>query len=496
MKAKLVPNPFYQKSWGIYLFVTTLIIFVWHKVLNQTFLGEGYFYFNKKLYLFKGWAWPDLGDYDNFAKLFFQVITPFFKDKLIYYQATALAIVIIFFIVFYKILKRITDDKFIAITSTIFLSTNYLALFEYLGAGNYQRFIQRFPNLIPLVIAFYFLWDYCNSKKTINLAYSILLYSLSIIMGHFSALMLPFFLIYPVVKILGEKINYKKLVSVSLICAIYVFISYLLSRYSLQKPSYSLIDFLKNEPNILWRVFYQIPVITIPLDLFKYISLKHALIMSFGFYILGGYVVIRRLPKFKTIYVAFFLTMISVMFTYLYPDPRLDVTKSFGEDRYYLLSSLFAVVIWSMILKALFVKHSTALLITSTLILSSFIIYNASLIRNHMEKIQYQSQMFNTFINYFQENNMNIKDGSIVVAPYYLTFASPLISDVILKDKRVEFILPSTGWEKIYRIQKDQVYVFDYDNGNPWKDSYNPISGHLVDQTMQYRNGQKINFVN
>lgn len=496
MKIRNYLRLFYQKSWPVYLFITALIFFVWHKVLNQTFLGEGYFYFNEKLYLIKGWNFPYLGDYDNFAKLFFQLITPIFKDNVRIYFFTELFIVVTFFYIFYFVINKITKSKFVAFVSTVFISTNYLALFEYLGAGNYQRFIQRFPNLIPLMIAFYFLWKFNDTKKKGYLIYSLLIYSLALIMGHFSALMLPLFLIYSSVVVLAKKINLKNLLLTFLICSLYIFITYFLTRYSFQKPNYSLVGFLKTEPNILWRILYQIPIITFPLGLLKYISLKSTFVISVSFYLFGGYVIFKRLSKLKSFYITCFLSMLGVMFTYLYTDPRLDVTKSLGEDRYYLLSSLFAVVIWAMILKALFIKHSKGLLITSTVILTSFVVYNTSLVWGNIDKIQYQSQMYKVFIGYFKDNKMNIREGSVVVAPYYLTFSSPLISSTILDGKGVEFVLPSAGWEKAYRKTKGRVYVFDYDNGNPWKDSYNPMSGKLIDLTSQYRQGKKIHFTN
>jgi len=464
-------------------------------------LGEGYYYITKSNQLILLAGHFNLKNFDNFAKLLFIIIVPIIKDNILIYQALLITIAIIFFWTFYKVLVDITKQKFIALSATIFLSTNYLALFEYLGAGNYQRFVQRFPNLIPAVISFYFIWKFFKNKKTKFLIISIIFYIFAILMGQFSSLLLPLFIIYPIIQLLlEEKRKIRHLPLRITICFIFTFISLFLTQNSYQKPTNTPLKFLQTEKNISERILYQIPVITIPLDiviftaehtpkpiLYPYTSvLRFLLIPCLIFYLGGGILIYKRSPKLFILYLTFFLSMIAVMLTYMYVDTRLNVLNGFGEDRYYLLPSMFAVILWSMIIKAVFYKRKIRYVIISTLLLFVFVFYNMQKIRTHINKIQYQSEMNKKFISYFKDNHNSIPNDSYIVAPSYLAWPNPLITDVILENKNVEFILTSTDWQKNLWSKKNKVFVFDYDYQNE----------KLINLTDDFRNGEKITFKN
>lgn len=490
----------------VYLSIASIIILVWHKVLNQTFLGEGYFYFEKKLYLLKAWELPNLNDYDNFAKLFFQIVSPIFRDNLIFYLSIEIVIVVVFFWIFFAVIKYVTKDNFIAFISTVFLSTNYLALFEYIGAGNYQRFIQRFPNLIPALISFLFLWKFIYLKRARYLVLSLFFYVIAILMGHFSALILPLFVIFPTIQLFGNKIDFKKVLSNIIVCSIFVITTISLTSHSYQKPKYNIVDFLYTQENLIQKVFYQIPVVTVPLDLIKYIGtnlpvpisepytpiIKFLLIPCIVFYIIGGAIVFKKLPKLGVLYLTFFLSMISVMFTYLYTDTRLNVLKYFGQDRYYLLSSLFATILWAMILKAFFIKNKKLLIFTTTIIISLFIYYNTMHIWNHMESIQYKSEMNKELISYINENQYKYSKDSIIITPSYLHWPMPMI--VRFSDKGITTDLPFENWQKVLWENKANIFVYDYNFPSDQSLQLGVNGGRIIDLTEKFRSGVKITF--
>lgn len=493
---------FYQKNLLFYLLIALTTFFVWHKILNQTFLGEGYYYFNSKIYLTNTAEWKRHGlwEYDNFAKIFFQILVPIFKDNIQLYQLTALIITTILLITFYKILSNITKDKFLSFTATIFLSTNYYALFEYLAAGNYQRFIQRIPNLIPTAISFYFLWKFLETKKINFLIISLCLYSLGILMGHFSSMLLPLFLIYPFIEILREKIDLRNLTMRVVICVAFAAITLLLTKNGDQKPAYGFSQFFQVEQNIPERVLYQTPLITFPTDSMEFVrkllspvlpntyaeTYRLFLIPSLILYLGGAFLVSKKLPKLFLLYLTFLFSMVSIMFLYMYVDPRLNVLGSFGEDRYFLPSLLFAVILWAMIIRALFLESKKKYLAASIILLIFFALYNTNKIWWHIESIQYKSEMMNGFINYFRENRNNFKEGSIFVAPSYLSWPGSLITEIILKDKSSQFVVESRLWNKDIWSQKETVYVFDYDYKNR----------KLIDLTGKYRSGEKVELLN
>ncbi len=223
-------------------------------------------YFNKNLSLLSNFRLSAFTDYDNFAKIFFDITIPIFKDNLVLYQLSALIMLIIFSLSFFVVILKITKSKLISFTSVILFSTNYVALFEYMANGNYQRFIQRFPTLIPLIFSFYFLW--CaftkknNPKRYFFLGSSIFLYALAVLMGHFATLMLPIFVIFPIIQILDNKQKYKDISLRISVIVVYLALSYFITRHGAQHPDMTPLQFLTTEKNLAlftflyrWRFF-------------------------------------------------------------------------------------------------------------------------------------------------------------------------------------------------------------------------------------------------
>lgn len=499
---------FYQKKFTPALLIVSLTIFVWHKILSQMFLGEGYMYINPNQYLLSGKGFPKLWGYDNFARLFFQFLSSLFRENIQAYQIAALIVAIILFLTFYIVISKITKDKFVGFTATVFLSVNYVALFEYLAAGNYQRFIQRFPNFIPIFISFFFLWKYLNKKRLIYLLASLSLYTLAVLMGHFSILLLPFLIIFTIVQMFNNKITIRTLSSRIIICLVFTFISFYLTRHSEQSPAYNILSFFSIEKGLFERVVLQIPMVTVPLNLMNsfgklfpeltsfsnatlIIFLIPCLILYFG----GAILVVKRLPKLRSIYLTSLFSMFAVILLYIYVDPRLVVQAGvLGQNRYYLPPSFFAVIMWAIILKCLLFKKRVLYLLMSFGIMSIFIYYNTIAIWKDIYAIQYQSEMFKRFISYVKDHPNGMDSNSIIVAPYYLMWPAPLISQYI--SPGTEISLSSEGWEKNFWPQKNKVFVFDYDYQGKRGKVYDPRKGHLIDLTKKYRAGEKIVFLN
>lgn len=156
--------------------IISLTFFIWHKILGQTFLGEGYFYFDK-LRISMSLDIKSLFVYDNFAKIFFNIVIPIFRDNLFWYQFTALFLSAVLYISLYFILYKITKNKILSLTSAILFSANFIGSYEMLADGNYDRFVERVPNIIPAVFSFYFLFKYCKSKKIKDFLISFILFS-------------------------------------------------------------------------------------------------------------------------------------------------------------------------------------------------------------------------------------------------------------------------------------------------------------------------------
>src|SRR3990167_2228426 len=107
---------------------TTLL--VWHKVLGQMFLGEGYYYFDRTqdfLALRNGRLVADkIWGYDNLARIIFDLLPPIFKENVPLYLAFQLFVVTTLYLTFYFLLKAITKNKLLSLTATIFFLANYV----------------------------------------------------------------------------------------------------------------------------------------------------------------------------------------------------------------------------------------------------------------------------------------------------------------------------------------------------------------------------------
>lgn len=501
--------PFYQKN-HLPILATAVVFFItWHKVLNQMFLGEGYIYFDPWFNFFKKGGLANLRNSDNFARLIFDIFPPIFRDNVQTYLLLELTIAVTFFILFYTVLASITKSKLISFTATIFLSVNYVALFEYLANGNYQRFVQRFPNLIPLIISLYCLWKFYSEKKIKYLITSLLFFTISVLMAHFSTFFLPLFIFFTIFQMWENKITLKILFTRFLICLAFILISLYLTKNSEQQPTYNMIGFFSQEKNIIERVVLQIPIITIPHNLMNYfekelprptpfpnMTLKLFLVPCLIIYLGGAILVIKRLPKLKALYFTSLFSMLAVTFLYMYVDTRINIQiPPFGENRYYLPSSVFAVIMWALILKALFLRKKITYLIVSLIILIVFVIYNTSVSWKHIDSIQYQSEMFKRFISYLKNDSDACKKGSVIVTPSYLMWPGPMITQYTCPG--TTFFIPSEdGWEEELWINKNNVFVFDYNYEREVGKDLNPKKGKVLDLTQKYRAGEKIIFLN
>lgn len=491
----------YQKRLLHYFLISVITFFVWHKTINLTFLGEGYYYFNSNLWLTSLEITNSpkaLFNYDTFAKLFFQILTPIFRDNIWLFQITSLAISVILFVAFYEILARITRDRFLSLTAALFLSSNYFGLFEYLGAGNYQRFVQRIPNLIPTLIAFYFLWKFLKTNTPKFLLLSFLCYITGILMGHFSSILFPLFAFFPFIQLLEKKINLKVIFSRTLIVIAFTLTTLGLTHYSDQKPPYTLPELFKSEPNIPQRIIYQIPAVTFPLDAVIFIAknmphpirypytpvYKILLIPAISIYIGGLILTAKREPRLSVFFLALLVSMIGTMFLYIYVDPRLNVLKHAGEDRYFLPPAFFTTAMWAIILKALFSKSRPRYVLISIIILIGVIWYNTHKVWAHTETKQNESEMNRKLITYLKNNKDKFGEGSLVVTPSYLSWPGPMISQVTVPG--TSFIPNTLNWERQFWGKKEKVFVFDYDRIN---------GGEIIDLTEKYRTTGKVSFL-
>src|SRR3989339_540113 len=126
-----------------------LIIVSWYKIILTTFTGEGYYYFSNGFFR---QGFPYYFNYDEGARLLFDIFKVTFRDNIFFYHLFLLVILVFLGFVFYFMVYRITENKKISLISSILFTINGWSLFEFLGMGAYQEFAQRLV-WFPLLFA-------------------------------------------------------------------------------------------------------------------------------------------------------------------------------------------------------------------------------------------------------------------------------------------------------------------------------------------------------
>ena len=129
----------------------------------------------------------------------------------------------------------------------------------------------------------------------------------------------------------------------------------------------------------------------------------------------------------------------------------------------------------------------------SLVILTTHLVYNSTLINKNINSIQYESEMMKRFLSYTKSISHNFTKDTIIITPSYLSWPSSFIK-LFYSPEGLEFILSLEGWEKEYRNQSDNVFVFDYDYEKEGI-RFNPEKGKVIDLTNKYRAGEKIKFL-
>lgn len=304
-----------------------------------------------------------------------------------------------------------------------------------------------------------------------------------------------------------DKLNWKNIAKTFIICVLFFLISFYLTRYSEQQPRGGFTHFLKTENNLDERLLDQIPIVTVPLNLISYIGknwnppirepylavtrllLLPCLIIYFG----GIWLVAKRLPKLLPLYISFLFSMIATMFLYMYVDTRLDVTKYFGADRYFIFSSLFATTLWSILLKAIFIKKEIFYGLATFFVLAAFVLNNISLIWKHFDNIQYKSEALRRFTLQMKHMAPQLKQGTIIVVPSNIQWPAAMIMEYIAPG--TDFQLAMDGWEKRFWSERERVRVFDYEyEENVLVKYIDPKKWYFRDLTNDYKNGKPIKF--
>ena len=475
--------------------IVFLTVFVWHKILFQSLLGEGFYYFDRQQH-FINESGKLAASYlpDLFARFLFDILPPIFGDNLMYYLAFQLLVMILLNLTIFYFVKFFTRNNWIAFVATAIFLGSYIANFEMLGIGQYQRFAQRVPVLIPLFIALMLLVKYLETNKLIRYIFSISLFTISIFFGHFSTFLLPIFLIIPIMyKLLNKNIK-KNIVSGLLISLSFFLVNYLLIFQDPLKPTTSFLDFIASRGigSIIKDIILQFSNMVLPPLLIEKIasisnpyslSLIALTIPIISFFTFGLKFIKKKEIRLKLIYLSSLIFIPCLLFLNLYlgkVDPSFNIsgyqyyfTPSFylnklptspvKGDRYYLIPYIFISILFSTALWLILEKRSFTYKTAGFLIMLIYLSYNTKLIWTDLDAIQPISKVMKNYIEFSKSISYQFDSNTVIILPRAIIWPAPFIR-VFYGDPEMQFYLENDNWQSL--VANKKVFIFDYDYQN------------------------------
>lgn len=484
-----------------FVVITFLVIFfVWYKVLGQTFLGEGYYYFDSGQNFFrKGFSLQPLNNYlsyyDNLPRLVFDILPPIFRDNLVLYQGFELLSLAFLSLAIFVAVSYITKNRWVGLISTLFFSTSYVGLFEMLAVGNYQRFVQRIPNFIFVFVSFFQLARYFSTRELKYLIFSLVIFTITTFMAHYSTFLLPLFIFYPLAEFITNKPKLKNFPKYFFVSLSFLLINLFIIQSDFYNPGLKSSSALFQVKDQLNLVAMQLSSISYPptfLTSISKIAQPHIRTISLlsipvlCLYLLGFYLIKKREPKYLSLYLTSVLTIFAILFLnisigkidsgtfvrgdryYFIPVETLNqLGVSFvGGSRYYVLPVIFNSIVFSIILWVIFKKRQKVFYFLASFIVFVHIVYNSQLVWREIDQIQLISENMKIYLSYTKTNSDKLKGASVVVTPPDFIWASQMVR-VFYGNDNLKFIPFKAGWEKeIDRevFKKTIILDFDYNN--------------------------------
>lgn len=454
-----------MKKIAFLLIIINSFVF-WGKIVTQVPMGEGYYYFDRCQNKFI--VPPDcpttVWQFDNLARIMFQTTIPLFGDNIHMYMVLQVVILIILYTTLYLILFKITKNHLFSLLSTLLFLTNYVGSFSMIATGNYQRFAQRIPNLIPLLVSFYFLTKYLDKPRPRNLILFGILFISSVYLSHHSLFLLPVFISYILIYTFAKKINSQFLLKSALLIIFLIFTSLILTKTDHFVPKQGLVNFVLTTPQIIQKTLLQISNLIAPTEAIKYIAKKwpgypvsypFTIVLQIFSVVLFPVLIIPLFSKKKTkttlLYKASLLALPLICFLnlYAYGSDAPHPLKNFGEDRIYFIPSLLSSIVIGYFFDWLIRNKSLIIKVLSLGFFIYFLVYNYNLINKDFGKLTDTSIKMEKFIDYIKLKTQNRDIKYAVVGPSHLIWPLPFVDHFYNTNSNLKLVLDSTDLNQI-----------------------------------------------
>lgn len=485
--------------------IIILTLIAWYRISFQSFFGEGWSFFEKRLAVFdEGGRLMTKEVFfaaDSFARLLFPFIIPIFQDNISTYMTFFLVLFILVIVSFYIFVWKITNNKIIGLLASVFWGVNYLGFFSNLAIGQVQFFISRIPNLIPMFAAFYF-----YVKRNYFLSFG--LYFLSIFMSRFGVPLLSLFVFYTMVNIVFEPKKLRKTIE-----GIFLLLPFFLATSALLKNNQLtswfgervFLDFLIHYPNffaLLKKIFFQLTVITFPFFILKEIGIvkflvslwtdvfskTQAIIFSLIPLTLIAYLgatiyVFKKGEKLRKLAFSLLFSSIFCLLVNVYHE-QMDILRTWDTDRYFYLPLIGISFFWAIFLFLLLYQKGIFKRLMFLGIAVFWLVFNIRMNFVAFAEIQPKFTASLQILKYVKFLSAELPQDSLVVLPREMIFHGQQFVERFYGKKGIEFM--TTGdpaWEDnrtaiLAKFEPGKVFILKYDY----------VKNKVVDLTDEYLN--------
>lgn len=473
----------YTKNLLLNIFLTTLLLlatlFAWSGISRQIPEGEGFIYFAPPYQLIEsnGKLINPISSFDNFAKIYTFIFEKLYQGNLFPYMVGLLIGILLLNTIVFLSLKSITKNSWLAFIATLIFGINFQSNYQFYARGHIHWYLQRVPEVIPMILSMSLLYKFNNSQKIKFYFFSIILFVISILTSHYSFLFLPLFIVFlPINSILSKSKNNKKILLSLLYTLPFIIVNYFfLSATSLGPEVISsgrtLGEFVYQTKDIIQKIFFQLTTITIPIDITINLSksfkipqqtfILKSIPFIIGFYILTFLYFYKLKIKYLGFLISVFIGLLGTLFLNIYLGRVANIYNEIIEGRYYFIPNLYIGIIIATLIVHLPIKKKYIYIIPLSII---WVTLNTSHIHKKMQHSQYQYTAGIKLLRYLDTAKERFPPNSLVLLPTPLMPLGPDFLKKYYSGEDTKFLFIHSKW--IQEVPQDfdvnKIFAFDY----------------------------------
>lgn len=447
--------------------IVALTVLTWHKVYDQSFMGEGFQYFTRSFFHNPEGIIASLLGYDTLARLLFDIFAQVFKDNLRLYMVFLLITVSLINVLYYFLVYALTEKKIVAFLAAVFFTVNYVTSYEMLALGNYQFFIQRVVGFIPVFVSFLLLVRFFKKGNILFYRLSVGLFWLSVLLAQFNIYLLPMFIFYAFFFWQEKTKNRQKfwpkfslVIPFVLGTLILLFLDKMFGANLVYEKS--TFEFGSSVQTLIRNTIYQIPWAVLLLRILRgkeEMALATPVIILFLsvlFYLL------RRKTTFRPVLltVAFFIPTSLLLNSYT-RGPQ--VSQIYEGSRYLYVPAMASSIFLAIVLYFFFYQRK----LVGKLLLLGFmgwwVFFNFRLIWTKMDEQQQAHLASKETLSFLKKESAYFANNALVVLPGVIGYYGSDFCQKFYGQGKVRFAPIFADWEKENGFDLNRVVVFDFD---------------------------------